>query len=153
MAKITAKDEKALAEKVADKIADKLKGKKGKKKGKARVTTREKVEKRKQNPVSLMALFNKRITTAVKENMGQPALVNRTGAFANSVSVSNIIIGPRGGITIEYDYQKDPYQVFDPQRGRKPWATRDRNPRKIIEKSLRDVAQEAAIKRFTPRAV
>ena len=70
--------------------------------------------------------------------MGVPALVNRTGRFAESAEVRNVTMGPRGATVAEYTYQKNPYQTFEP--GFEQGSTY-RDPRKIIGQSIRQIAQ------------
>ena len=42
--------------------------------------------------------------------------------------------------TIQYSYQRHPYGVFE--------SDTDRDPRKVIDKSIREIAAELAIGRF-----
>ena len=51
----------------------------------------------------------------------------------------------------KYHYQKDPYQVFEVGKGVEPWSTSQRDPRKLIDKSIREVAAELALGRFYTR--
>ena len=84
--------------------------------------------------------------------MRSPALVNRTGRFANSVRLTDIIQTPRGYPSFGYTYQKDPYEVFEMgAQGSAPWATPDRDPRFLIDKSIREIAAQFAIGRFYTR--
>ncbi len=69
--------------------------------------------------------------------MSEPALVFRTGRFANSARVDMIHQGPKGGIGVDYTYLKEPYQTFEP--GFKQGSTQ-RDPRKIIGESIRELA-------------
>lgn len=110
----------------------------------------EAVRERRENPLSLVGLLNQKLSASVIENMNAPRLVNRTGTFANSVVVTNIIVGKRGGLTVEYTYQKQPYGVFDrAEGGRLPWATPQRDPKKLIELSIRELAAQQTLGRFT----
>ena len=68
--------------------------------------------------------------------MKEPALVYRSGRFAASVDIVNCIIGPRGGLTIDYTYDLFPYQTFEP--GFKQGSTL-RDPRRIIGQSIREL--------------
>ena len=52
-----------------------------------------------------------------------------------------------------YDYQKNPYQVFEVGQGQAPWANTDRDPRKLIDKSIREIAAQFAIGRFYTRRI
>ena len=100
----------------------------------------------------LPALINAKLGQTVMSNMGDPALVNRTGAFASSARVTSVSGGARGVANIDYTYNKDPYEVFEMGgRGRVPWATEGRDPRTVIEKSIREIAFEMALGALTTR--
>ena len=77
--------------------------------------------------------------------MGEPALTNRTGQFASSVRPTDIAMTPKGFPSIGYTYQRDPYEVHE----------KDSNfdPRKLIDRSMREIAAEYAIGRFYTRRV
>lgn len=98
------------------------------------------------NPMALRNLINEMLPQAVARNMTEPALQYRTGRFANSVQVDNITQGPRGGNTmIEASYMNNPYETFAP--GGK-MHTPQRNPEKLIRKSVREVASGLIGARF-----
>ena len=48
---------------------------------------------------------------------------------------------------IQYTYQKDPYQVFEPEGGN-PLASRGRDPKNIIGGTIRELAQSIMGSRF-----
>lgn len=98
--------------------------------------------------ISLKALINKKLPATLKENMVYPRLVYRTGRFANTSQVTNIIETQKGYPSIGYTYQKAPYEIFEMGRGKVPWATPDRDPRKIIELSIREIVQDIIKTRF-----
>jgi len=106
-----------------------------------------------QGLLRLQFLINERLPPTVRKNMVFPALVNRTGRFAESTKVTDIILTPKGFPSIGYTYQKDPYQVFEMTAGKEPWATPDRDPRKIIDRSIREIAAEYLAGRFFTRRV
>ena len=89
------------------------------------------------SPVALRNILNEMLPKAVASKMTAPALRFRTGRFANSVRVDSALMGPRGGVHIDYTYQKNPYQTFEP--GFKQGSTQ-RDPRKIIKESIREIA-------------
>lgn len=90
------------------------------------------------NPIALRNLLNDILPQAIAQNMVSPALRFRTGRFANSVRVSNVTQGPRGGNTmIETTYRQDPYETFAP--GGKKY-TYQRDPERLIKKTVRQVA-------------
>ena len=85
--------------------------------------------------------------------MNSPALVNRTGRFAESVKITDIVKTRKGYPSIGYTYQRDPYQVFEEGVGTAPWANGKRDPRALIDKSIREIAAGFAIGRFYTRRV
>jgi hypothetical protein len=104
-------------------------------------------------PLQLMVYLNKRLSDVVAKNMVYPQLVYRTGRFADSVIVVDVQQTPKGYPSFGYTYQRNPYQVFEMGIGRAPWATPERDPRKIINQSIREIAAEVAIGRFYTRRV
>jgi len=104
-------------------------------------------------PLQLIVLINKELPDTVRKNMDLPALQNRTGRFAQSVKVTDIIKTPKGYPSIGYTYQRDPYQVFEDGVGAAPWANGQRDPRDLIDKSIREIAAGYAIGRFYTRRV
>ncbi len=99
----------------------------------------------------IMGVLNEKLPQTVRKNMGAPRLENQTGRFANSVRVTDITTTARGFPSVGYTYQKEPYQVFEMTQGRPPWATTDRDPRGLIDASIREVAANLALGRFYTR--
>jgi hypothetical protein len=99
-------------------------------------------------PLQLVVKLNKELPATVRKNMQEPGLVNRTGVFSESVRVVDAQKTPKGFPSIGYTYDAEPYGVFEMGRGAPPWATPDRDPRRVIEQSIREVAIELAIGRF-----
>ena len=97
------------------------------------------------NPLALEALLEKALPKVVASKMTSPALVYRTGRFANSAEVTDVMVGPRGGMHIDYTYMKDPYETFEP--GNRQGST-FRDPRKIIGSSIRQIAQSIVGDKF-----
>ena len=90
--------------------------------------------------------MNQIVPTQVARNMTAPRLRYRTGRLANSVRVSEITTGPRGGnMQIVTDYATDPYGVYAPGGKR---YTPQRDPERLIKKSVRQVAQAMLGTRF-----
>ena len=83
--------------------------------------------------------------------MGAPGLENQTGRFAASVRLTDVVKTPKGFPSFGYTYQKDPYQVFENGIGSAPWANGDRDPRELIDRSIREIAAQFAIGRFYTR--
>jgi len=104
---------------------------------------------------NLPSLLNKNLKQTVRDNMGAPALENQTGNFAQSVEVLKVLIGSGKTLpSIQYTYQQDPYAVFETgARGDQRWATPGRDPRILIDKSIREVAREYALNKFTTQRV
>ena len=82
--------------------------------------------------------------------MGRPALINRTGIFSNSTQLVSLRQGPKTLIG-EYTYQLDPYGTFE-NLGVKQWPN-GYNPKPLIAKSIRNVAERHVREKFTLRRV
>lgn len=98
-----------------------------------------------QSPIALKEIINAKLPDELLKQMQLPKLRNRTGRFRNSAQVTNVMVGPRGGTHIEYTYMKNPYQTFEPG-GRQGSVNRD--PRRLIGGTVREIAQELMGKRF-----
>ena len=105
------------------------------------------------SPLGILMLLNKRLPQKVQQNMGQPGLANRTGRFAASVKAVNIQESKSGLPMIDYTYQKNPYEVFETSKGQRPWSSLERDPRTLIDESVRELAAEMALGKFTTRRV
>lgn len=103
------------------------------------------------NPLALLGVLNQKLPEIVRKNMSSPALVNRTGRFADSVKVVDMNRTPQGFASIGYTYDRQPYGVFEMGGGAAPWATPERDPRQLIDKSIREIAMQFAIGRFYTR--
>ena len=103
------------------------------------------------SPLALIGILNQKLPETVRKNMDPPALENKTGRFADSVKVTDIAQTPQGYPSIGYTYRKDPYQVFEDGVGAPPWANGQRDPRELIDKSIREIAIGYAIGRFYTR--
>ena len=95
--------------------------------------------------LELKELINNVLPEAVAAKMIEPALRFRTGRFANSAEVTNVTVGPRGGTEIQYTYQRDPYETFEPGNKR---GSVQRDPRKLIGSTVREIAQQMVGKKF-----
>lgn len=109
---------------------------------------RQKTAKAQFNQAALLALFNARLPTAIINNMGDPALNNRTGRFAASVRVIDIFQTPKGFPSIGYTYRKSPYATFE-QGGKQ--GSIELDPRRLIDKTIREIAAEQAMGRLFTR--
>ena len=103
-------------------------------------------------PLQLLGLINQKLPETVRKNMQSPALVNRTGRFADSVKVTEIAQTPKGFPSIGYTYRRNPYQVFE-EGSSGNWSNGERDPRDLIDKSIREIAAQFAIGRFYTRRV
>ena len=101
-------------------------------------------------PLQLLGILNERLPQTVMKNMGPPRLTNRTGRFASSVKITDIARTPQGFPSIGYTYQKSPYQTFE--TGQRQGDV-DRDPRRLIDYSIREIAAQLAIGRFYTRRV
>jgi len=95
--------------------------------------------------VALKELINQALPEVMLLKMRPPALRNRTGRFRQSAEVTNVNIGPRGGTQIDYTYMRDPYETFEPGGD---MGSRNRDPRKIIGESVREIAMRLTGNKF-----
>ena len=86
----------------------------------------------------LKKFINSQLSEEVRRNMGRPALINRTGRFANSVQLLNLYDGPNT-LMAKYTYLLSPYETFE-NTGKKRWPLAY-NPKNIITKSIRNLAE------------
>lgn len=108
----------------------------------------------------LKRLINARLPAEVRRNMGRPALINRTGIFSNSVQLLNLR-DTGATITGEYTYmltgggvsknKQGVYSTFE-NLGQKQWPA-GYNPKPLITKSIRNLAQKQLGKKFTLRRI
>jgi hypothetical protein len=91
-----------------------------------------------QSPINLLAIINARLHGVLEKNMHPPALQYRTGRFAQSVEAVDIQTTPKGFPSVGYTYMKYPYQTFEPGFA---MGSVHRDPRKLIDKSIREIAQ------------
>ena len=83
--------------------------------------------------------------------MVPPRLQLRTGRLAQSARVIDVQATSQGFPSIGYTYEKDPYQVFELGQGRPPWASQERDPRRLIDASIREIAATMIQGRFFTR--
>ena len=99
---------------------------------------------------TVMAMISEKLPETVRKNMGAPRLENQTGAFANSVKMTDVIQTPQGYPSFGYTYAKEPYQVYETGSSGN-WTTPERDPRKLIDASIREIAAGFALGRFYTR--
>jgi hypothetical protein len=97
---------------------------------------------------ALIGIINDRLPETLQRNMQSPALNYRTGRFANSVRVLDAAQTRQGYTSFGYTYQKSPYQTFERGYGQ---GTPDRDPRRLIDRSIREIAAQYALGRFFTR--
>ena len=99
---------------------------------------------------NLLALLNSSLTQKIKENMGDGSrrdILNlRTGRFAESVKVERVSESRQGMITAFYSYMKNPYATFSD--GGAQSSPRSRDPKLLISKSIREIAQQQVANRL-----
>jgi hypothetical protein len=98
--------------------------------------------------VNLIGIFNQQLPKTVAKNMQNPALQYQTGRFASSVRVTDINQTQQGFPSIGYTYMRNPYETFEVGNRQ---GTIERDPRRLIEKSIREIATGMAIGRFYTR--
>jgi len=99
-----------------------------------------------QSPLHLEAMLENLLPQEVASRMGQGgALVYRSGRFANSVEPTQVMVGPRGGVQVDYTYMKMPYQTFEPGYAQ---GSVNRDPRRLIGGTIREVAQRLTGNKF-----
>lgn len=101
--------------------------------------------------INIIALINRKLPDVVAKNMGLPKLVYRTGRFANSVRAVGLSEN-RDSLTVTYTYMRYPYQIFEVGSG-SPLATPDRDPRRLIDASIREIAREVTAQRFYTKRI
>ena len=84
--------------------------------------------------------------------MGAPRLENRTGRFLSSVRAIDIQTTARGFPSVGYTYEKRPYQVFEATSGTR-FSSQERDPRRLIELSIREIAAQNQIGRLFARRI
>jgi hypothetical protein len=98
--------------------------------------------------VRLYAALNTRINTVVAKNMELPGLEYQTGRFASGVKITDVSKTPQGFPSVGYTYQLYPYQTFEPGFAQ---GSTDRDPRKLIDRSIREIAAEMVTGRLYTR--
>jgi hypothetical protein len=99
---------------------------------------------------TLKDLLNNKLAEQIKINMGKgnaKAILNyRTGRFAQSAIINQLSRTKEGTLVAFYTYMHYPYQTFEP--GFKQGLPLSRDPRLLIGKSIRQLAQEIASSRL-----
>ena len=96
------------------------------------------------NLINLLGIINSQLQDVISANMGDGSsrsLLNyRTGRFASSATVKNLSESRNGMITAFYSYMKNPYATFS--SGGRQQSPQTRDPKLLISKSIREIAQQ-----------
>lgn len=96
------------------------------------------------NLTALQTLLDASLVQQVKQNMGsgnsRTVLNLRTGRLAESVKVERLSESRAGMITAFYSYMKNPYSTFSD--GGLQQSPKSRDPKLLIAKSIREIAQQ-----------
>jgi hypothetical protein len=96
------------------------------------------------NLPQLLLLINSQLQDVVSANMGdgnsRNVLNYRTGRFASTVKVEQLTNSKQGMITAFYSYMKNPYATFS--SGGRQSTPKSRDPKLLISKSIREIAQQ-----------
>ena len=114
------------------------------------VTSKKKPEKPKMALANILGILNNQLPRVVARNMGSPRLENRTGRFAQSVRATEITETPQGFPSIGYTYMKERYGGYESTSGSR-FADIDRDPRPLIDQSIREIVMGFALGRLYTR--
>ncbi len=76
----------------------------------------------------IISTINRLLALQVKKHMYAPRLVYRTGQFAESVKIIDLVESTNNNLTFIYTWQMSPYSVFSKYYGKQPWQTPSRDP-------------------------
>ena len=103
----------------------------------------------------MQSLLDAALVQQVKQNMGggsrRDILNLRSGRLAESVKVERLSESRAGMITAFYSYMKNPYATFSD--GGRQQIPRTRDPKLLISKSIREIAQQQAANRLRAVAI
>jgi hypothetical protein len=100
------------------------------------------------SPAALVSILNASLEQTVKGNMGKGSppsevLNYQSGTLAGSFKVETVSITRQGAITAFYSYARSPYGTF--AEGGKRQNPRSRDPTRLADKSIRQIAARNAI--------
>jgi len=144
--KIKESGPKSISHEVETKTA-KRKGSFGSKKT---VAKKKEVKQTTPNLASILGFLNMKLPSIVAGNMGTPRLENRTGRFAQSVRATDVSLTTQGFPSVGYTYQKSPYGVYESTSGTR-YADIDRDPRPLIDQSIREIVFQLGMGRIYTR--
>jgi len=100
--------------------------------------------------IKIKKYINSRLGAEVRRNMGRPALMNKSGRFSNSVQLLELTEG-QNSVVAKYTYLLNPYATFE-NAGQRRWPLAY-NPKPLIAKSIRNLAQGRIEQKLTVRRV
>lgn len=107
------------------------------------------------NLLSLQNLINQHLQDVISANMGDGSsrtiLNYRTGRLAASAKVESMGESRSGMITAFYSYMKNPYATFSD--GGQQQSPKSRDPKLLISKSIREIAQQQVANRLRAVAI
>lgn len=107
------------------------------------------------NLVTLQMLLDANLADRIKANMGdgnrRDVLNLRSGRLAESAQVVRLSESRAGMVTAFYTYMKNPYATFSD--GGKQQYPKSRNPKLLISKSIREIAEQQVSNRLRAVAV
>jgi hypothetical protein len=99
---------------------------------------------------SLQNLINSQLQDVISANMGSGSSRNvlnyRTGRLASSAKVESMSESRAGMVTAFYTYMKNPYATFS--QGGQQASPASRDPKLLIAKSIREIAQQQVANRM-----
>ena len=118
--------------------------------GKATIAAQKGAKQTTPNLASILGFLNMKLPDVVAGNMGDPRLNYRTGRFAQGVRATDVSLTPQGFPSIGYTYEKSKYGQFESTSGTR-FADIDRDPRPLIDASIREIVMQLGMGRIYTR--
>ncbi len=107
-------------------------------------------ERSKFNVQNIIGVINSQLQDRVGQKMVSPRLENRSGRFLDSVRATDVTQTAQGYPSIGYTYARDPYEVYETGSGSR-FASAYRDPRLIIDQSIREIVSQFGLGRLYTR--
>ena len=107
-------------------------------------------EQPKFNIQNILGVINAQLQDRVGAKMGDPRLENRSGRFLESVRATDLSQTAQGHPSVGYTYARDPYEVFETGSGTR-FSSAYRDPRVIIDRSIREIVSQFGLGRLYTR--
>tara|TARA_B100000902_G_scaffold242600_1_gene229708 strand:- start:492 stop:1937 length:1446 start_codon:yes stop_codon:yes gene_type:complete len=107
-------------------------------------------EQPKFNIQNILGLVNAQLQDRVGAKMVDPRLESRTGRFLESVRATDVTQTAQGYPSVGYTYARDPYEVYETGSGTR-FASAYRDPRVIIDQSIREIVSQFGLGRMYTR--